>query len=186
MSAGDSARVFYELAKRESVERVRLRDNVLLLYIGAITTIFSFAMGREDLEILLVIPFMTLGAVIIISQHNAVIGTLSAYCASEIGPFLKSLTPPEDAPQWDTSKALKTYSGYAITMRTVGHSLLTLLPACIALYLNRNHATDSPFPNGPVWWFGALFLMISGVVVWVVHGHRKRILRRLLKEQTPF
>lgn len=122
MSAGDSARKFVELAKHEAIERIRLRDNVLLLYLGAVATIFSLALNKTNAEMLLSIPFLALGATVIVCQHNLVIGDLSVFCAFEIGAFLRSLNPSEDAPQWDGSKSLKTWHSCAIRMRTIGHS----------------------------------------------------------------
>ena len=92
MSGGETARKNYEMAQQEIQEHLQLRDNVLLVYLGAIGTIFGVALGTNaDMKILLVIPYLALGSSVIVSQHNALVGSVESYIVSELEPFLKKI-----------------------------------------------------------------------------------------------
>jgi hypothetical protein len=133
MSAGETARKHYESARLELIERIKLRDHSLLVYLGVVGTILSAALAMPaKLEILLSIPYIALGVAVIISQHNEVIGSLGDFCARELEPFLRNLQPPEDAPQWDNSAALHDYSMQAIKLRSWGHFLLIIVRQWLA------------------------------------------------------
>ena len=62
MSSGESARKFYESARLELIHRIRLRENILLFYLGAVATLLGVAFGSQPvkLEVLFVIPFIIL------------------------------------------------------------------------------------------------------------------------------
>ena len=92
MSAGETARKNYESARNELVQRIQLREQILLFFVGGVATIYSVALGAENkLEILLAIPYISFGTAVIISQHNSVIGALGHFCAHELWPFLKKV-----------------------------------------------------------------------------------------------
>lgn len=46
MSAGETARKNLELARDELVMRIRLRDQVLIVYLGFVGAAFGFAFGN--------------------------------------------------------------------------------------------------------------------------------------------
>ena len=174
MSAGDSARQHHTTARSELIQRIQLRDHVLMVFLAAVGTLFGIAFGTSAKpEILLVVPYLTLGATVIISQHQEVIGSLGSFLHNELHPFLDKIG--EAAPQWDTSEALKDYLTTAIWMRTSGHSILLLVPCLAALAINWRHGFFSAFPEGPVWWFGVVFMLTSCVVIYKSHQWRKRI-----------
>lgn len=180
MSSGDSARRFYDSARQELIQRIHLRDNVLLVYIGVVGTIFGISFGSASAaQILLVIPYLALGAAVIVSQHNAIIGSIGIFLANEIEPFLKDLG--ESAPQWDTSNALHEYSKDAIWMRSLGHFLLILIPPVTALVLNWRYGFFSTFPEGPLWWAGLVITVYAAHIILKAHT-----LRRKLYQQTKW
>lgn len=176
LATRESARTFYNCARAELVERIRLRDNIFVFYPAAVGAVFGVALGTADkVETLLLLPFLGLGVTMLISQHFAVIGALAAYCVLEVGPFLCGLTPSEDAPQWDNSKALADYRDAAILMRTWGHALLIILPSIGALGMNWKHGICSPSPLSILWWAGVVCLVAAGVVMQRTHKFRKKI-----------
>lgn len=176
MKNDDTARAYYNSARTELIERIRLRDQIFVFYLAGVVAIFGLALGAPNrTDILLFVPFIGLGGSIIISQHFAVIGALAAYCVLEVGPFLRSDRSAEDPPQWDASEALSSYHDAAIAMRTWGHVLLILLPSGCALGLMWRHGIFSPFPLGTLWWVGLGCVLISGVVVWRTHQFRKSL-----------
>ena|GEM_PF-2235543 len=179
MSAGETARKHYESARMELIERIQLRDNVLLLYLGAVGTIFGVSIGTTArLEILLVIPYLALGASTIVSQHHAMIGSLGDFLAHEIEPFLREIG--EYAPQWDTSEALKASSNMSTLMgRTLGHLLLIIIPPIAGLSLNWRHGFYLTFPEGLLWWSGVILTGMSIFGIWESHQWRMKLYRRL-------
>ena len=167
MSSGESVRKFYESARLELIHRIRLRDNILLFYLGAIATLLGVAFGSKpiQLEVLFVIPFISLSVSILISHHHSIIGLLGFYCVEEVEPFLKKLKPPENAPQWDNSRALLSIANESMLSRVWAHLIIIVVPTIISLVLNYTHALHSAFPFGPLWWFCLLALLVS---IWVI------------------
>ena len=179
MAAADTARAYYNSARAELIERIRLRDQIFVFYLAGVGAVFGVGLGATSkTDMLMLAPFLGLGAAILISQHFAVIGALASYCVLELGPFLRGLTPSEDAPQWDDSKALAEYRHAAIGMRTWGHVLLIILPSAGGLAVTWKHGIYSPFPFGILWWVGVVCLVAAGVVMWRTHQFRKKIYER--------
>lgn len=161
-------KIFYESARGELIHRIGLRDNALLVYLGAMTTLFGVSLGTSiSIASLLAVPFVALGATIIVSQHNAIIGSLASYCATEIQAYLDRTMKKDCPPQWENSVALCKYHRTSMRLRTGGHSILLLAPVIAALALNWQHALSSPFPEGIMWWFGAV---CAGVSCWIIRS----------------
>ncbi|WP_115863099.1 hypothetical protein [Halorussus litoreus] len=177
MSRGDSARTYYESARRELIQRIRLRDNVLLFYLGGVGTIAGVALGSSGAgkEIMLVLPFLALGVATIVSQHNALIGSLGHFCVHEIEPFLQNLHEPEDAPQWDSSVALEEYKEQAIRLRSLGHTVMILAPALAGLAINYQHVVGSALLLGLLWWVGFLCVTLATLIIYRSYSWRDEL-----------
>ncbi len=176
MSAGETARTNYESARNELVQRIQLREQVLLFFVGGVATIYSVALGAASkLEILLAVPYLSFGTAVILSQHNAVIGALGHFCADEIGPFLKKLEPAEYAPLWESSASLHRYSSKVLGMRTLAHLVLIITPAALGLLLNWHDARFFDLARGTIWWIGATGTAISFWFLILAHWWRKKL-----------
>lgn len=180
MSAGETARKNYESARNELVQRIQLREQILLFFVGGVATIYSVALGAENkLEILLAIPYLSFGTAVIISQHNSVIGALGHFCAHEIGPFLKKLEPAEYAPFWESSASLHRYSSKALGLRTLAHIVLIITPAALGLLMNWHYARFSDMTNGTIWWIGATGTVLSLWFLIAAHRLRRKLYREI-------
>lgn len=177
MSTGDSARKNYEMAKLESISRIQTRDQVLVAYISVVGVIFGAAIGISiiDLALLLIIPYLTLGAAIIVSQHNSVIGSLGSFFAYEVEPFLREIG--ESAPQWETSTSLRDYSLKMIWSRSLGQFILLLTPPFTGLVLYWN-------PSNVLWWGGVVCaglstfsLIESHIWRWKLYNKKERFVK---------
>lgn len=180
MPAGETARKNYESARNELVQRIQLREQILLFFVGGVATIYSVALGAENkLEILLAIPYLSFGTAVIISQHNSVIGALGHFCAREIGPFLKKLEPAEYAPLWESSASLYRHSAKALGMRTLAHVVLIITPAALGLLMNWQYARFSGMANGVIWWIGAMGTVLSLGFLISAHYWRRKLYREI-------
>jgi hypothetical protein len=154
----------YQSARAELVERIRLRDQILMIYLAAVGALFTAGFGvTPRFEVLLSLPFLALGASVLVCQHNAVIGSLGRFCVVELGAFLDGLK--SHAPQWDDSSSLQSYKDSAIRLRSFGHTVILIVPCVVALGANYPHAISSPFPYGPLWWMSAICTVVT---VWQV------------------
>jgi len=161
----------YEAARAEIVVRIQLRDHVLLSYIVAAGAILGIALKeRESHGIALAIPFLSLGATVLVSQHNALIGYLGRFCATEIAAFWRSHGGSGIA-QWDTSLSLKEYSRRSILLRTGGNFIVLLTPSVLALTIAWSERGSSTSYN--LTWTLALYSLIASIAV-VVVAHRVR------------
>jgi len=176
MSVADTARANYNSARTELIERIQLRDHVLLLYLALVGTVFGVAFGTSiQIEVLLSLPFVALGTTVLVCQRNCVIGSLADFCVNELIPVFKSESTPEYSVQWDNSHSLHKYGTQAVRLRTIGHSLLILFPCIAALGINWKHVIFSSFPFVVAWWFGLVCVAFIIWLVWKSHKWRTDI-----------
>lgn len=176
-------KLFYESARTELIKRIKLRDSVVLLFLGLAGTFFGLALNsrfsenpnNDSFSVLLIIPYLSLGASVLLSQHNGVIAFIGKYCSEELQPVFDELTKPNKYVQWDNSKSLREFSDKAVGYRTFGHFILIFIPSIAALALNWKHAIYSPFPVGILWWFGLVFTIVSVTLIIQIHLTRKNI-----------
>lgn len=173
MGAGDTARSNYESARSEIVQRIALRDNAVLFYLGAVGTIIGVSLGRSQPEILLVIPYVALGVGLIVCQHNTVIGNLGYFCVAEVEPFLRALKEPEEAPQWDDSYSLWRSQKGSIWARTAANVVLLIVPSLGGIVWNWQRACDLSSPVSFLWYLGLLCTAMS--FFFLVRAHKSRI-----------
>lgn len=171
MSDSDTARQTYNAARSEVLLRMRLRDNVLLVFLTVTGAFLGLSLQNpENKDLSLAIPFFSLGAAILVSQHNLLAAAIGQFLAHEVAPFL--MDNNEHAPHWDNSVTFKKITATAAWFRFVGHCLIVAVPSSIALIINLEHATKSPFPHGQVWWAGAVCFIGSIGTLWWSHKQR--------------
>jgi hypothetical protein len=97
---------YFESGRQELISRVSQRDNAVLLFLGAATAIFGVAFGNITRPaILFAISPLGLGAAVIYTQHNTLIGQLGRYCGLEVTEQAdKILGRCPDS--WETSESL--------------------------------------------------------------------------------
>lgn len=183
MSSGDTARTNYVSVREEIRERIQLRDNVLVLYLGAVGAVLGVALSSRSIsiELLLIIPYLALGATAIISQHHTMIGSLGCFLASELEPFLKEIG--EYAPQWDASKTIRARSHrFSWLGRRVGHIVLIDIPAVAALFFNWQHSIYLPLPELLLWWSGVVLTVLSILALFETSRWRRKLYQQLNME----
>ena len=157
------------------------RDNVILLYLAAIGAIFGVTLstaGRE--EILLLVPILSLGATLLVTQHFSIIGALSVYCACEIGRAISSAIP-----QWDASATLADYRKSRTGFRSLGQVLLVQVPAASALAMNWQHWHFRLEWQSGVWWCGLVFLICCAWLEARATKYRRRVFAQINWNEAP-
>jgi CDP-diacylglycerol--glycerol-3-phosphate 3-phosphatidyltransferase len=170
MSTGDTARTSYELASNQAVERIRLRDNALLAFLGATGVIFGVATSASDrAALLLMIPYLALAAVFIVTQHDRTIGALSAFITETLSPYLRTIG--EEAPLWERSVSLQRFASSAMVLRSSSHAILILLPVAFSLAWTRQYMQLRTL-LAVCWWVGLVVGSISAYLLITTYVER--------------
>jgi hypothetical protein len=179
MNVGETARKNYESARQEIMGRIQFRDNIFLAFLTAVATIFGIALGSSAKpEILLIIPYLTLGATTLIVQHHGAIAAIVEYLSVELEPLLKEIG--EFAPHFDNSNAKHSFVPRSTILRTLGHIFLIIIPSIASLVMNWKHSAFLTLPFGPLWWFGAFATMFSAIITTQNHRKRMKLQRRMV------
>ena len=182
------AKELYRSAREEMLVRMKIRDNILIVYLGAVSGLFALAVNSKTPEMLFCVPYLGLGASLLVCQHYSVMGHLAKFCVVELGKFFKK--NQIEAPQWDASGTFHELTSWSIVVRAISHLLLLCIPAIVALAFNSKHALNSPFPYGPLWWLSLLCLFGTAAVLLGTHYHRQKLYNGpewpwIDKEKTP-
>lgn len=162
MNENELAMRFYDSARAEMMERIKLRENIILFYVGAVATLLGVVFGKEGANsaILFVIPLLSLAAAILVSHHNSLIGALGLYCSVELNSSLQASTENKII-QWDESRSLITGSSKAIRSRLIPHLLIISAPAVIALIVNHQYLTFAFTWESITWLVGSACFLSS-------------------------
>ena len=181
MSKADTAREYYSSLRSEINIRIQLRDQALFLYIGATGVLLGIAYSATpNIELLLVVPFIALGYVFIVSQHDSAIVTIASYCNHELDLSLKE--EDERVVPWDKSKSMRQFERRVITGRFLAHQLIIILPVLVSLYTNSNHAFQSSFPHEVAWWVGLVLALISIYIIFDAAIYRSSLYEKYPEE----
>lgn len=165
---------YYRAVREELIERVKLRDQVLLVYLGFVGAVLGTSLTKDSWrEIGLILPFLGLGCAILVSQHNAVIGAIIRFINEDLKKNLKDVGI--DVPEFVSSNSFRGHSRYSNFSRSFGHAVVIMIPEVAGLGINFRHALSSPFPMGPAWWFGLAFALCSAFVIYESHRGRSRV-----------
>lgn len=125
---------FYDSARQEIISRVTLRENSQMIFLGAVGALIAAAIQAQQPLFLLVIPYLSVGISLIMLHHNAVIGALIIYCASELkDEFIKRGI---HILQWDNSQSRLLSSELTKKYRYWGDLGLILAPSLLSIALN--------------------------------------------------
>lgn len=178
MNDSDVKKLFYESARAELIQRIQLRDNVALLYLAAIAAIFGIALAKDGkLEILLIVPLLSLAASVLTSQHHILIGALGKYCSAEICIDITYKDIP--IPQWDNSKSLQQFFSFAMNSRAIGHLCIFSIPAIAGLALNYKYSYNGEISLTILFYMGCFVTILE--IIYILDSFFKR--KKLFAEQ---
>lgn len=169
----DQMTEFYQAARSEVVQRLRLRDQALFAYIVTAGVYIGFLVQpnltevKTTDEILLgcaaafVLPILSLVFTYVILQHHSMIGKL--------GDYVRSLYP-DDFNHWDNFYLNWTDRGY-LTARTASQAFLLVLPICytgVFFILNNDFILSTRWL---VWAAGFTIFWDTLVVLTIIRLH---------------
>lgn len=173
MGETETALAAYQAARQEVIERIRLRDNALVMFLGATSVVFGLAVddkARSSL-LLLLIPYLALAASFILAQHDRTIGALCAFITDDLRKFLRGLRA--DAPMWESSQFLREYTDLSILMRTLSNLILIILPAVLSLAWAWSTIRSEGKLIQSVWWGGCAVTVMMTILLVATHLDRK-------------
>jgi hypothetical protein len=170
----ETAGKFYESARQELISRLQLRDNALFVFLGTTGTIFGIAVGATaKLEILLIIPFLSLSLGFVVLQHHEVIGALGYFCERELGTFFQQ-NGVHKGLQWDGSTTLVRFHSRLVGARSPAHAAILLSPGYWAIAVNWKHLNPIRWREGFFW--ASIFALGCEIVLtmWIWRAHKFR------------
>jgi hypothetical protein len=167
MTTADSIRTFYNSGRQEIIDRLKFRDNALILYMAFLGSLVGLcATDKADWELLLSIPIVTLGITAIVSHHNEVVGSIAFFLANELSPRLESTG--ENAPHWENSKTLKKYASTGLKRMSYSQLLFLVGSPFLSLLVNIEHA----FIKDPLFVLWVLDLALTIICLFLVCSGR--------------
>jgi hypothetical protein len=179
MSDQETARCFYTAMRAEINQHLAIVNQIYTLYLAGITALFAGSLYKDgNPNLLLLIPFLSLGAANMLGSHERAIGSIAAYCAQDLNSILNK--NGEAVVQWDRSKMLRNYKDSHYASNRAGGLTLIVIPGIAALFLNIFLRLSS---TNPVWsqvkliaWIaGALCLKRAGWVIIQTARYRKKL-----------
>ena len=169
----------YRAARDAINNRVKLRDNVLIFYLAAISAIFGAAFGTNvNTDLLLMVPFIALGVSFMFAQHHTTIGSIVDYLAFE-HPLASENS--EKLIHWDVSNSATSNNQRSMFLILLSPITLIAFPAAAALiYKIVDFCTVQPSLNASVV-FGLGWVSLAWTIrnIFIAHKHRTEINNRV-------
>ncbi|HAQ34522.1 MAG: hypothetical protein CMF74_12090 [Maricaulis sp.] len=127
---------YYSGARDEVVERIRLRDASMTIFLSSVSIIGALYGGLVAYldttpaiilygsYLLILVCVLANASASVISQHHVLIGALEHYLVTELDPHLRRIGVT--LPQWDLSGSVMGMKDYSIRSRSKGHQLLII------------------------------------------------------------
>ena len=87
---------YFKELRAETVERLKMRDQILLGYLAAAGALIGYGQqnAKFNLSLVLVVPFLALGAATVITQHQDQIAALNEYISLDLANNLPDRMTP--------------------------------------------------------------------------------------------
>jgi len=154
MSEQETARCFYSAMRSEINQHLLIVNQIYTLYLGGTTALFAGALHKEgNHNLLLLIPYLTLGAANMLGSHERAIGSIAAYCAQELEDSLSR--NGEAVIQWDRSKNIRKFKDSHYASNRAGGLTLVVFPGiaalCLAVFFIYSSLSISPPVHSGLW-----------------------------------
>ncbi len=173
--------VFYNAARAEIVQRLALREQVVLAPLTASGVIagIGFRSGTGagyDPNVLLLVPLLTIAFTIAFARHNWIIRHIGEYIATELRPFFQAQGP--GLPDWDDSQVLRREKKGFLVKELLAFTVLLCVPALLVLSICFWRVHSASVSYRWLYWVsltgtcGSLFFFVANI--WRVLSPRKQ------------
>jgi hypothetical protein len=177
-----SAEVLYQSLRGELVERVKLRDQVLMAYLGAFAALIGFALrpGKEVIEqnsqtsllpaLLVLVPMLSLGAAAIVCHHQEIMSVFTEYIACELNKWMCPF------PVYDKAPARKKFKSRAEIHLLASQVPLLCGPWIFVIMLNSPLNIFRLEQKSTFFYFGLVFELACLIFLIRSRNFRARVL----------
>lgn len=184
---------FYNAARAEINERIKLRDQIILSFIVSSGAVIGLAIGNVGgigATIALVIPYLGLGTTILVATHNTAITRLGSYF-QELSPAINECRMASAIQQkhefleikpWDISESYRKHGKASSRSRMIGQLVIIFMPTLFSLYVSWGKFNfPFQFPNDMhsiLWVWGLIAAIISGIYLIYIHLDRVKVIEQ--------
>jgi len=154
--------------RAEVIERLKMRDAIMIAYLAGTGALLGFgvehpATGQLREYLLILVPFLSLGAISIVTQHQDQIAAFNQYLTNELNLCL----PPAERSvvMFNNSLAAKEHTMHNLWLVLIAQFLLMCGPPVVAILINGPYAFR-PWTNKN--WLLSANVMITALVAWRV------------------
>jgi hypothetical protein len=179
MTDQETARCFYTAMRAEINQHLSIINQIYTLYLAGVTALFAGSLNEDgNHNLILLIPFLSLGAANMLSSHERAIGSIAAYCAQDLDSVLNK--DGESVVQWDRSRMLRNFKDSHYASNRAGGLTLVVIPGVVALALSIYFRISSPghFISSIkicAWIVGLICLARAGWVIIQTAQYRKKL-----------
>jgi hypothetical protein len=179
MTEQETARCFYTAMRAEINQHLLIINQIYTLYLAGITALFAGSLNKDgNHNLILLIPFLSLGAANMLGSHERAIGSIAAYCAQDLDSVLNK--NGESVVQWDRSRMLRVFKDSHYASNRAGGLTLIVIPGIVALALNIVFSVSSlghsiSLIKCGAWIVGAFCLARAGWVIIQTARDRKKL-----------
>ncbi|MCX5953409.1 MAG: hypothetical protein NTZ40_07935 [Cyanobacteria bacterium] len=182
VSEQETARCYYTAMRFEINQHLQIINQIYTLYLAGTTALFVASMSKEgNYNLLLLVPFLSLGAANLLGSRERNIGCIAAYCSNELDKILQkngaSIT------QWDNSFVLHELRYRNFNSDQVASLMLVAAPGIVAWAISIfkfYKLVDFPFPKFPLvflgWLAGLVCICCTVLIIILTARYRKRMI----------
>jgi hypothetical protein len=180
---------YYKALRTEIVSRFEMRDKVILGYLAAIGTLLTLGFskldssGNENLlsSLLVVVPFLSLGALSMVAQHQDQVTAYYQYFCTELRSSFSE--KEQTVPMFYLSRTAQEHTGHILWMLFMSRFLIMCGPSIFVIFLNAPY-----FYKG---WTIKEYLLIVGLALTILTAlrteasrrHRGDVMKRLFSQR---
>lgn len=161
----------YEATRAEVLERMKMRQTILTVYLGFVGTVLGLAVGTNPrIDALIVIPLASFGVAWIIRDHELGLACLGSWLEETYQQYIDENPVLQGTPQWDGSKLRQKY-GRLFASRFVGYVSLFLIADLAGLFISWGELSTQVYLR----WIGIALTTFTLIILSVTFAQRRKI-----------
>jgi hypothetical protein len=165
-------------------QHLQIVNQIYTLYLAGATALFAASMSKDGkYNLLLLVPFLSLGAANLLGSHERNIGCIAAYCANNLEEVLRKNS--SKVVQWDNSSMLFELKDSNFISNKAASLALVAAPGAVALAINicKFYTTMKGFPSPTLlvclvylgWLFGIISIYFTYQIISNTAEYREKM-----------